>query len=83
MKNTVCWIGQHTLEIYILQTFIISGFLARILILDVVNWWIFHFGVSPLIAIALVLVSAGIIKIIEKSSVLYFILFGNTFYSHS
>lgn len=68
--------GQYTLGIYILQFFILETFLARYLNFDNLNFFLFNFIVSPLISIIVLIVCVYIIKLIYKSRIGAFLLFG-------
>lgn len=70
--------GQYTLEIYILQFFILEKFLARYLNFDNLNFFLFNFIVSPLISIIILIACVYIIKLIYKSQIGAFLLFGKS-----
>ena len=70
--------GQYTLGIYILQFFILERFLARYLNFDNLNFFLFNFIVSPLISIIVLIVCVYIIKLIYKSRIGAFLLFGKS-----
>ena len=68
--------GQYTLGIYILQSFILETFLARYLNFDNLNFFLFNFIVSPLISVIILIICVYIIKLIYKSRIGAFLLFG-------
>jgi len=70
--------GQYTLGIYILQSFILETFLARYLNFDNLNFFLFNFIVSPFISIIVLIVCVYIIKLIYKSRIGAFLLFGKS-----
>lgn len=68
--------GQYTLEIYILQTFILEQFISSFLKLDNMEFIYFNFVVSPVISFVVLTLCVLIAKMLHKSKVLSLILFG-------
>lgn len=65
LGNKICRVGQLTLGIYIVQTFVLELFLSHYIKLDDINVWIYDLLVTPLIAVAVMLVCLAIVKIIR------------------
>lgn len=68
--------GQYTLEIYILQTFILERALSNLLKLDNIGFIYFNFIVSPIISFVVLTLCMVIAKLLHKSRVLSLALFG-------
>jgi uncharacterized membrane protein YeiB len=76
---TLCgkW-GQYTLGIYILQSVILEDIMARYILLDDLNFYVFNFVVAPIISLFVLILCVSIIKIMSKSKMLSYFFFGNT-----
>ena len=74
--NWGCVIGRYTLEIYVLQLIIIESILSCYLNFDNQNFYFYNFIIAPLISFSFLVLSIGVIKIIRKSFILGFLLFG-------
>lgn len=82
--NTVLKIislGQDTLGIYLLQTFLLEMLLPNLINLDNIDFIFFNFIVTPSISLAILLVCLSILCIIKKSTSLSLIFLGKKIYS--
>ena len=68
--------GKYTLGIYILQCYILEGFLRASLNLSDLSSWLFYLVVAPSISLAVIIVSIMIIRLIEKSSITSYFFLG-------
>ena len=68
--------GRMTLGIYIIQSFLLEIYLAKILRFDNIPSLVFDFVISPLISIGVMIVCVIIIQIIRHNSYLSFFLLG-------
>ena len=72
-----CRWGKLTLGIYILQTLLLEFMLTRWVKFDGMNYLLFTFVVAPLISMAVMALSVGIIRLIQRSRVASFLLLGS------
>lgn len=68
--------GKYTLEIYILQTYILEYGLGAYLKFDSINFFTFNFIISPLLSLTVLFVCIKIAKLLHKSNFTAFIFFG-------
>lgn len=71
--------GQYTLGIYILQSIILEKIMYAYINLDNLEFVTFNFIVAPFISILVLLICVVIIKMINNSKVLSFLLFGKSY----
>lgn len=69
-------VGQYTLEIYCLQAILLETIIAKFLSLDSLSFFSFNFIVTPLISIIVLYACYIITKLINKSALLRFVMFG-------
>lgn len=70
-------VGQHTLPIYILQAYICSSStVGRFIHFDSVNFYLYHFIIAPIIAIAVIVLCESIFRLTERSAVCKLLLWG-------
>lgn len=70
--------GQYTLEIYVVQTIVVEMIMARYIVLDNLNFVAFNFVVAPFLTLLILVACMVIIKMIYKSGILGFWLFGKS-----
>ncbi len=70
--------GQYTLGIYILQSIILEVVMAKYIVLDGLNFYLFNFIISPILSLAVLVLCIYIIKKMSKSSRLAFFFFGTS-----
>ncbi len=75
-KKCASW-GQYTQGIYILHVYMLEVLLMRFLCFNGYNFWLFNFVITPLLSLIMLAVCVYMIKIIQKSRPLSFILLGN------
>lgn len=75
--------GKMTLGIYIVQTFVLEIFLARLLNFDGLDFVTFNFVVAPLISVAVIFVSVFIIRLIQRIPFASFLLLGTPYNKQS
>lgn len=68
--------GKYTLGIYILQCYILEGYLRTVLNLSDIPSWLFYIVVAPSISLAVIVVSIMIIRVIEKSNIASYFFLG-------
>ncbi|MBO7579917.1 MAG: acyltransferase family protein [Bacteroidaceae bacterium] len=78
VMSLCCSWGQYTLGVYILQTILVENILARYVVLDDLNFFVFNFCVAPIISFICLISCIYIIKIITKSPLVAFYFFGKT-----
>lgn len=71
-----CNWGQYTLGVYILQSIILEKFLAKYVLLDGINFYVFNFIVAPLLSFLILIICIFIIKITSKSPISALYLWG-------
>lgn len=71
-------LGEETLGIYLLQTLVLEIVMQRWVILDEANALVFNFIISPLIALAVLVLCHFLISLIKKSKMLSFLLLGKS-----
>lgn len=72
-------LGKYTLEVYILQSFILERILGNLLNFDNQSFFIFNFITAPIISLIILIISVYIAKLLHKNKMLSFILFGKTY----
>ena len=70
--------GQYTLGIYILQRSILERIMAKYILLDDLDFFVFNFVIAPLISFLTLILCVYIIKIMSKSPTLAFYFFGKS-----
>ena len=73
-----CNWGKYTLGIYILQSLILETFLARYILLDNLNFYVFNFIIAPMLSAFILTLCVYIIKLISKSPRFAFFFLGNS-----
>ena len=68
--------GQLTLGIYILQSILLERLLLRLIHIDNMSEYIFNYVGTPLVSIAVLIVSAEVVKLINRNSYLKLMLLG-------
>lgn len=67
--DVLCRWGTYTLGIYVLQTFVLEMFVRAYFNCDGMNFYLFHFVVTPLVSVVVLLVCILIINMIHRSRV--------------
>lgn len=71
--------GQYTLGVYLLQTIILETIMSKYIKLDSLDFTTFNFIATPLISLMVLIICIVIAKLINKSQVLSFLLFGKSY----
>lgn len=70
--------GQYTLGIYILQAIILETYLAKHILLDDFNFFVFNFLLAPILSFLVMAICVYIIKLMSMSAKMAFFFYGKS-----
>lgn len=76
MYDTVCYWGQNTLGIYILQFVYLEMLINGLVYFDNTNYFVFNFIIVPLVSLAVLLLCIVTINIVKKNKYSALLLLG-------
>lgn len=71
--------GQYTLGIYIVQTYLLEKALAAIINLDSINYWVAYFVLMPIISMMMIGICATIVRVMSRNKWIALFFYGKEF----